>query len=86
MREHYESAVRALVSEFEALLREEMLERGGTGKGAAPAAVAVVAAIEGFFRLAAGAPSCVPAGSAAGSIRAIAEGFVAADAAASGGA
>jgi TetR/AcrR family transcriptional repressor of bet genes len=79
VRNVYQAVMQQLIAEFEGLLREAMQKEGGPGDGAHSAAVAIVAAIEGFFRLAAGAPSCVPPGTAAASIRAIAEGFVAAD-------
>ena len=79
VRELYESVVGQLIAEFEAILREAMQKQGGSGAHAAAAAVAVVAAIEGFFRLAAGAPSCVPPGIASASIRTIAESFIAVD-------
>lgn len=80
VRDLYQAVVQRLIAEFEGLLREAMQKEGGSGATARPAAVAIVAAIEGFFRLAAGSPACVPPGTAATSIRAIAEGFVAADA------
>jgi TetR/AcrR family transcriptional repressor of bet genes len=79
VRDLYQAVMQQLIAEFERLLREAMQKEGGSGARANSAAVAVVAAVEGFFRLAAGAPSCVPAGTAAASIRAIAEGFVVAD-------
>lgn len=78
VRDLYESVMRQLISEFEEIFRETMRKQGGSGATAASAAVALVAAVEGFFRLAAGAHSCVPTGSAAASVRAIADGLVAA--------
>ncbi len=79
VRDLYQAVMQQLIAEFEGILREAMQKQGGSGAVAPSAAVALVASIEGFFRLAAGAPSCVPPGTAAASIRAIAEGFVAAD-------
>jgi TetR/AcrR family transcriptional repressor of bet genes len=79
VRELYELVVRQLIAEFESILRDAMQKEGGSGARAREAAVTVVAAMEGFFRLATGAPSCVPPGTAAASLRAIAEGFVSAD-------
>lgn len=72
----YESVMRRVISEFETIFREALQKEGASEAGAPAAAVAVVAAAEGFFRLAAGAPSCVPPGTAARSIRAIAGGFL----------
>lgn len=80
VRELYELVMRQTISEFEAIFREAMQKKGGSAGDAPAAAVATVAAIEGFFRLAAGAPSCVAPGAAARSIRAIADGFLAAGA------
>jgi TetR/AcrR family transcriptional regulator, transcriptional repressor of bet genes len=77
VRDLYESVMRTALSEFTAIFREAMRKAGGSGAGAPAAALAVVAAIEGFFRLAAGAPSCVPPGAAARSIRAVADAFLA---------
>jgi TetR/AcrR family transcriptional repressor of bet genes len=79
VRELYQTAMEQLIAEFEGILREAMQKRGGSGAGAPSAAVAVVAAIEGFFRLAAGAPSCVAPGTAAACVREIADAFVIAD-------
>lgn len=79
VRELYESMMRQVISEFEAIFRDAMQKQGGSAVDAPAAALATVAAIEGFFRLGAGAPACVPSGAAARAVRAIADGFVAAD-------
>jgi TetR/AcrR family transcriptional repressor of bet genes len=78
VRELYESMMRQMISEFEAILRDAMQKQGGSAADAPAAALATVAAIEGFFRLGAGVPACVPPGAAARAVRAIADAFVAA--------
>ncbi len=72
VRALYGSLVREAIDGFEAILRDALRGAGRPETGARTAAVAVVAAVEGFFRLAAAAPGCVPPGSAATSVRAIA--------------
>ncbi len=57
-----------------ALLREHT----GSAQGARQLAAAVLASIQGFFVLAASAPEAIPAGSAAGSVKQLVRGFLAA--------
>lgn len=76
VRELYESLMREARAELEGIFRDAMHKEGRSDEQAPAAAVAVLAAIEGFFRLAAGAPSCVPPGTAADIVRAIAAGFI----------
>jgi TetR/AcrR family transcriptional repressor of bet genes len=78
VRELYESMMRQVISGFEAIFRDAIQKHGGSAADAPAAALATVAAIEGFFRLGVGAPACVPPGTAARAVRAIADGFVAA--------
>lgn len=74
----YESLIREAIAEFTSAFREAMHEDGRSDSTAPAAALSLVAAIEGFFRLAAGSPSCVPDGSASDSIKQIAQGYLAA--------
>jgi TetR/AcrR family transcriptional repressor of bet genes len=78
VRELYESVMRQVISGFEAIFRDAMQKHGGSAAEAPAAALATVAAIEGFFRLGVGAPACVPPGTAARAVRAIADAFLAA--------
>ncbi len=55
VRELYESLMCEAAAEFEAMFREAMRKEGRRDSNARVAAIAVIAAIEGFFRLAAGA-------------------------------
>ncbi|MDJ0851785.1 MAG: TetR family transcriptional regulator [Myxococcota bacterium] len=79
VRRLYEALMQEAIAELEAIFRDALREAGRPESRARAGAVAVVAAVEGFFRLAAGAPSCVPPGSAADTVRAIARGFLSAD-------
>jgi TetR/AcrR family transcriptional repressor of bet genes len=72
----YEALIREAIEQFASAFRSAMHKRGRSDATAPSAALAVVAAMEGFFRLAAGSPSCVPSGSAASSIKQIARGFL----------
>jgi TetR/AcrR family transcriptional repressor of bet genes len=74
----YESLIREAIEEFTTAFREAMHKDGRSARTAPTAALSVVVAIEGFFRLAAGSPSCVPSGSASDSIKQIARGYLAA--------
>lgn len=71
-----EALMREAIEEFTSALRSAMHKDGRSDTTPPDAGPAVVAAIEGFFRLAAGSPSCVPSGSAASSIELIARGFL----------
>ena len=72
----YEALIREAIEQFASAFRSAMHKQGRSDATAPSAALAVVAAMEGFFRLAAGSPSCVPSGSAASSIKQIARGFL----------
>jgi len=72
----YEALMREAIEEFANAFRSAMQKEGRSDATAPDAALSVVAAMEGFFRLAAGSPSCVPSGSAASSIKQIARGFL----------
>lgn len=72
----YEALIREVIEQFASGFRSAMQAQGHSDSTAPAAALAVVAAMEGFFRLAAGSPSCVPSGSAAYSIKQIARGFL----------
>lgn len=72
----YEALMREALEELTKAFRSAMRSAGRSDVTAAVAAVSVMAAIEGFFRLSAGAPSCVRPGSAAGAVRQIAQGFL----------
>jgi len=72
----YEALMREAIEEFATAFRSAMNKEGRSDATASDAALSVVAAMEGFFRLAAGSPSCVPSGSAASSIKQIARGFI----------
>jgi TetR/AcrR family transcriptional repressor of bet genes len=72
----YETLMREAIEEFTSAFRSAMHKDGRSDATAPAAAVSVVAAIEGFFRLASGSPSCVPPGSAAASIKQIARGYL----------
>jgi len=78
VRSLYEALVREAIDEFTSAFRSAMHKEGRSDATASEAALSVVAAMEGFFRLAAGSPSCVPSGSAASSIKQIARGYLAA--------
>lgn len=69
VRRLYERLMREAIDELADAFGEAMRKRGRSDASARAAALSVVASIEGFFRLAAGAPSVVPHGSAAVSIR-----------------
>src|SRR5262245_26138907 len=72
----YEALMREAREEFTRAFRSAMKSAGRSDATADVAAMSILAAIEGFFRLSAGAPSCVPPGSAAGAVRRIAKGFL----------
>lgn len=76
VRELYEALVQEAIEEFTKRFRAAMREAGRSDAAAETAAMSVMAAIEGFFRLSAGAPACVRPGSASGAVRQIAEGFL----------
>jgi TetR/AcrR family transcriptional repressor of bet genes len=76
VRDLYEGLIREAIEEFASAFRSAMHKQGRADATAPDAALAVVAAMEGFFRLAAGSPACVPSGSAASSIKQIARGFL----------
>jgi TetR/AcrR family transcriptional repressor of bet genes len=76
VRALYEALMQEVLEEFTKAFRAAMHGAGRTDITAAVAAVSVVAAIEGFFRLSSGAPACVRPGSAAGAVRQIAKGFL----------
>ena len=76
VRELYESLIRELVEALTHAFRTAFHKKGRSDDTATQAAVAVVAAIEGFFRLAAAAPACVSPGSAAPTVQQIARGFI----------
>jgi len=78
VRALYASAVGEIVAVFVEAFRVALRQAGRAEATAEDAALSVVAAIEGFFRLAAGAPDCVPPGSAARSARQIALGYLSA--------
>src|SRR5262245_39973950 len=72
----YEALMREALEELTKAFRTAMHGAGRSDATASDAAVSVMAAIEGFFRLSAGAPSCVRPGSAAPAVRRIAQGFL----------
>jgi TetR/AcrR family transcriptional repressor of bet genes len=76
VRELYEALMREALEEFTKAFRAAMRGAGRSDATAGTAAMSVLAAIEGFFRLSSGAPSCVRPGSAAGAVRQIAKGFL----------
>jgi TetR/AcrR family transcriptional repressor of bet genes len=76
VRQLYQSLMAEALHELTRVFAEAMQKSGRPAATAADAALAVVAAVEGFFRLAAGAPSCVPRGSAVRSVQAIARGYL----------
>ena len=76
VRALYEALMREAREEFTKAFRAAMRSAGRSDATADVAAMSVLAAIEGFFRLSAGAPSCVLPGSAAGAVRRIAKGFL----------
>ena len=76
VRELYEALMREALEELTKAFRSAMRSAGRSDTTADIAAMSVLAAIEGFFRLSAGAPSCVRPGSAAGAVRRIAKGFL----------
>lgn len=76
VRELYESLIRELTDAFTRAFRAAMHKEGRSDETASSAAVAVVASIEGFFRLAAAAPACVTPGSSAPTVKQIARGFI----------
>jgi TetR/AcrR family transcriptional repressor of bet genes len=72
----YEALMQEALEELTKAFRATMRSARRSDATAAVAAVSVLAAIEGFFRLSSGAPSCVRPGSAAGAVRRIASGFL----------
>lgn len=84
--------VRALYAQWMAEVLGELRSRviaachaeGRSGEGASSIAAALLAAVEGFFQLAASVPDAIPAGSAAGSARRMARGLIAAQPLAAG--
>ncbi|MCP5059284.1 MAG: TetR family transcriptional regulator [bacterium] len=76
VRSLYEALMREAIEEFTNAFRSAMHKEGRSDATAPDAALSLVAAMEGFFRLAAGSPSCVPYGSAATSIKQIARGYL----------
>ncbi len=76
VQELYEGLMHEAIEVFTKRFRAATRSAKRSEATAETAAVSVVAAIEGFFRLSAGAPSCVRAGSAAGAVREIAKGFI----------
>ncbi len=69
VRELYEAALTRRVELLKRLFSEALRQRGRSARGAAEMAAAVCAAIEGAFQLSAAAPSVVPRGFAARSLR-----------------
>lgn len=78
VRRTYAAWIASLVARTRALVIEACHESGRSGEGAAMIAAALIAAVEGFFQLAAAAPETIPAGSAAASARRMATGLVSA--------
>ncbi len=69
-----EELLALLESRASALLREQT----GSAQGARQLASSVLASVQGFFVLSASAPGAVPTGSAAGSVKQLVRGFLAA--------
>jgi TetR/AcrR family transcriptional repressor of bet genes len=76
VRQLYEALMREALEEFTKAFRSAMRSADRSDATADIAAMSVLATIEGFFRLSAGAPSCVRPGSAAEAVRRIAKGFL----------
>ena len=72
VKQLYERLTAEAIAELTAAFREAMRACERSDASAPAAALSVVASVEGFFRLAAGAPAVVPPGSAATSIKEIA--------------
>ncbi|MFN7975849.1 MAG: TetR family transcriptional regulator C-terminal domain-containing protein [Acidobacteriota bacterium] len=77
VRDVYERIVGAELAELQKLLHEALADEGRTGTGAAAMAAGILAAIEGAYRLAAGAPGAIPKGSAARTVKRMADGLIA---------
>src|SRR5262245_55843979 len=76
VRKQYRGLVREAIREFESLITDTLRSEGRPASRAGVAAAGLMAAVEGCFRLAAAAPDAIPAGSAAGLVRAMAVGLL----------
>jgi TetR/AcrR family transcriptional repressor of bet genes len=79
VRALFSAAIERSLERLRALIGAYLAAEGRTKKNAARFAAAVLAAIEGAYRLSAGAPGALPAGFAAPTIRRMIEGLVAAE-------
>ena len=77
VRELYAKSVQARLDELERLVRADQRVAHGSAKGGQRIAAALLAAIEGSFVLASAAPGILPAGYAAPTVRAMADGLLA---------
>lgn len=78
VRSAYERVVRADRELLEELVREALAEEGKRTSDARRISAGLLAAVEGAFRLSILAPDAIPQGSAASTVRQMAEGLVAA--------
>lgn len=76
VRALYQGAVERQVARLTDLVAEVLAAEGGDGATAPSCAVGLMAAVEGAFRLACGAPGVVPPGQAAGIVRRMARGLL----------
>lgn len=76
VRAAYREAVESELATLTPLVREALRERGAKTRAAPTIASAIFAAIEGSYRLGVLAPGVIPAGSAAKSVRAMADGLL----------
>jgi len=77
VREVYAKVITEDLTKLEGLVRAALLEKRGHAAGAKAIAAGIFAAIQGYFVLSAAAPTVVPAGTAAGSIKRMAAGLLA---------
>lgn len=77
VRHVYAEAIEGRVREAEARLRACAQERGHRPRSMRRQAAGLVAVIEGYYRLSAAAPSVIPSGSAAKTVRAMIDGLLA---------
>lgn len=78
-REAYERASRAFAAKLEHEVREVLRGRRGDGVGARAAAIAIYAAIQGYYALYGAAPGMIPRGSAASAVHALADALLGSD-------
>lgn len=76
VRKAYGVVVERDLESLEKLVRAALIEAHGSATGAKAAAAALFAAIQGYFVLSAAAPALTPAGSAAPTVKRMAEGLL----------